>query len=261
MQKAEYSISSINRAFSVLEVLALAKDELGITEIATRLGVYKSTVARTLSTLESNGYVYQNKSNTKFGLGIRLYHLGLAAGNSLAGSTRHVIEPFAKELVERYEEIFNYSRLNTTVDFPSQLLVYKYEPVANILKFSPQVGSSSWAHCSATGKALLAYCEPEYLQRMRQCELKRFTANTVCDWETLLQELEQVRKQGYAIDNEELEIGLTCVGVPIINNTGQQYAISVSGSTNRIRSYPLPELVAALQTTASKIARHMFLQG
>ena len=103
------------------------------------------------------------------------------------------------------------------------------------MSLTPPIGSSTPCHCAAVGKCLLAFSSPEYLKQFIGTPLPSFTANTIVSWDKLLEELEKIRRNGYAYDDEELEIGLTCVAGPIFGRNREAIAaISLSGPRSRV---------------------------
>ncbi|WP_432402942.1 IclR family transcriptional regulator [Wukongibacter sp. M2B1] len=254
MNKNGEIINSIDRALDILMLLYYEQKELGVTEIAKSLGLHKSTVHRTLSTLENKGFVQQNLENGKYWLGMKIYALGMLVGEKMP--LKHIIRPYAKELFERFHEVVNVSVLDkTSQNYPRTILILKEESPDQILRVNPIVGSSSGSHYSAVGKCLLAFSPEKVLDKFKTKELPIYTKNTISNWDDLLKELEDVRIKGYAIDNEELEIGLTCVAAPILDKENNVIAaISISGPTSRIRSDKFEAIVSEVKTIAWKIS-------
>ena len=122
---------------------------------------------------------------------------------------------------------------------------------------TPPAGSLSPPHCSSVGKVLLAYAPLRVLERIAREPLERFTENTVTDPSALVVELESIRQNGYALDREELEVGLTSVAAPIFNHRDEVAgAISLSGPTVRMNPR-LPEIIAGVQGCALEISRNL----
>ncbi|WP_432666291.1 IclR family transcriptional regulator [Wukongibacter baidiensis] len=254
MNKNGEIINSIDRALDILILLYYEQRELGVTEIAKTLGLHKSTVHRTLSTLENKGFAQQNLENGKYWLGMKIYALGMLVGEKMP--LKHIIRPYAKELFEKFHEVVNVSVLDkTSQKYPRTILILKEESPDQILRVNPIVGSSSESHYSAVGKCLLAFSPKKVLDRFQAQDLPIYTKNTISNWDDLLKELEDVRINGYAIDNEELEIGLTCVAAPIVDKENNVIAaMSISGPTSRIRSEKFESIVNEVKNTAWKIS-------
>ncbi len=127
-----------------------------------------------------------------------------------------------------------------------------------MLTVSPPVGSRTPAHCSGVGKVLLAYSDPGVLNKLSKRPLEKFTLNTITDKNKLSCILEEVREKGYAIDSEEIEIGLRCLAAPIVDQQGKvMAAISVSGPVNRITEDRYLEIIQQLQLTSSQISKYL----
>lgn len=254
MNKNGEIINSIDRALDILMFLYYEQNEIGVTEIAKSLGLHKSTVHRTLSTLENRGFVQQNLDNGKYWLGMKIYTLGMLVGEKMP--LKNIIKPYAKELFEKFNEVVNVSVLDKTAEkYPKTIQIFKEESSSQILKVNPAYGLISDSHSSAVGKCLLAFSPKEILYRFKEVELPKHTKNTISSWEELLEELEDVKRKGYAVDNEELEIGLTCVAAPILDKKNTAIAaISLSGPTSRIKSGNFDAIVKEVQGAAYKIS-------
>jgi DNA-binding IclR family transcriptional regulator len=247
-------IQSVDRALEILIFLQNEGKETSVTKIANDMGIYKSTVHRTLMTLEARGFVSRNPSTEKYWLGSRLFGLGKSVEDKL-GLTE-LIRPYAKRLSQKYNEVVNISVLERNPGLPYRsLLVLKEMSDTQLLSVNPAVGSSIDCHCSSVGKSLLAFCEDVDLSVYRDAELAAYTEKTIASYPELLAEIEKVRKQGYAMDCDEQEIGLTCIGAPIFKRNGTALAaISLSGPTSRLLSGDVEEKIAAVRKTAAEIS-------
>lgn len=246
-------INSIDRALDILLLLQQEGREMGVTQIGAALGIYKSTVHRTLATLESKGFVQQNPDNGKYWLGIRLYSLGMLIRERLP--LKNIAYPYGKELSEKFDEVVHISILDkSALAYPKHIIIDKIQGRPQVLSLTPPVGSSAPCHSSAVGKCLLAYSSRQYLERFIGNPLPAFTDKTICDWEVLLAELDTIKRQGYAVDDEELELGLTCIAGPILDrHAGIVAALSISGPTTRVRARS-EEIVEEVQKTARIIS-------
>lgn len=247
-------INSVDRALDILILFYQEKRELGITEISSNLGLHKGTVYRTIHTLQNKGFVQQNTENGKYWLGLRAYAVGMIAGEKMP--LKQIIQPYAKKLSEKFNEVVNVSVLDTTSEkYPRSMLILKEESGTQMLKISPGVGSSSKCYCAGVGKVLLAYSPEEIFDKCKEEDFSSFTDNTIKTWEQLLNQLQDIRIKGYAIDNEEQEIGLTCIAAPILDKNNKAIAaISISGPTTRIKSTNFEETVNEVKNTAAQIS-------
>lgn len=247
-------IQSVDRALEFLIYLYNEGKETSITQMANDLGVYKSTVFRTLTTLEARGFVKKNPETDKYWLGTRLFTLGKSVENKMG--LRDIIGPYATELYELYHEVVNVSVLERNQDdIYKSVIIYKAESPNQVLTVNPPVGSSSECHCSAIGKCLLAFSKDVDLSVYEKHPLNSHTIYTIKTVDSLKSELALIREKGYAIDREELEIGLTCIGAPILDRNGEAVAaISLSGPSSRILAGNLEERIGAVCNIARRVS-------
>ncbi|MDK2822436.1 MAG: hypothetical protein PWQ67_413 [Clostridia bacterium] len=253
MANAKELINSVDRALDILLLLQQEGREMGITQISSALGVYKSTVYRTLVTLENKGFVQQNPDNGKYWLGLRLYSLGMLIKDKL--TIKKLTYPYAKALSDKFKEVVHISILDKNAEvYPKHIIIEKIES-QQVLSLTPPIGSSACCHSSAVGKCLLAFTPGKYLEKFIGNELPSFTKKTITKWDDLLKELEKIKKDGYAIDDEELELGLTCVAAPIIGRDGEAIAaLSISGPTARVKSEKFKEIVKEIKDVTRQIS-------
>ncbi len=246
-------INSVDRALDVLLLLQREGREMGVTQISTALGMYKSTVHRTLTTLENKGFVQQNPDSGKYWLGIRLYSLGMLIRDRLP--LRNIAYPHAKALSEKFDEVVHLSILDKNArSFPQHIIIDKIQGRQQVLSLTPPVGSNAPCHSSAVGKCLMAFSPREDIEKFVGNPLPVFTDKTFGDWGDLVRELDSIKRRGYAIDDEELEIGLTCVAGPILSRDAEIVAaLSLSGPTSRIRAR-FDDIVEEVRRTAGMIS-------
>lgn len=253
-------INSIDRALDILMLLYYEQNELGVTEISKMLDISKSTVHRTLATLENKGFVQQNPSNGKYWLGIKLYALGTLAGEKMF--FKNSIKPYIKELSKKFNEVVNVSILDESKDgLPKTILILREEPKNKRFKINPPIGSSSVVYNSAVGKCLLAFSPntKELLEQYRGSKLNMYTKNTIRTVDELLEHLKDVKEKGYSIDDEEAEIGLTCIAAPIMDTRNKDAiaAISLSGLTSKMNDIGLQKIIEEVKETADRISNRL----
>ncbi len=213
--------------------------------------MHKSTAFRTLATLESRRFVTQDPESGKYSLGVSLFSM------SQKIEFYDVFKPFAQQLVQEFNEAVNVSVLERTQEgVYRSTIVVKEDSKVNVLSVSPRVGTSMDCYCSSVGKCLLAFSRDMDTRSLEKYSFTHFTRNTIVSVHELLKELDRVREAGYAMDNEEQEAGLTCVGVPILNPKGYAVAaMSISGPTSRICSWETSVLVHRLREVAAEISK------
>lgn len=247
------TIVSVDRALDLLILLYKNGEGMGVSEIGRKLDLYKSTVHRTLSTLENKGFVYQNKENNKYWLGLKIYAMGLLIGEKL--SLNDIIKPYAKRLFEEFHEVVNVSILDKFKEGYKSVIILKESENKKVLSVNPDVGSSSDAHSSSVGKCLLAFTNDVDIEKFSNVPMKKHTDNTIVNYDELVEELNNIREKGYSIDNEEQEIGLFCIGAPILDKSGNAIAaISISGPTARMKDNQIDKKISRLVEVAHEIS-------
>lgn len=226
--KSGNTVQSVMRAVEILRCFE-KEPELGITEISRMVGLHKSTTSGLVSTLAQASLLAKNPKTDKYQLGMGLFSLGMLVKHDL----RSVAQPYLIQLVEQSQETVNL----VTQDGPSVVYISKIES-PHSMRICTQIGKNMPMYCTAVGKSILAYLDQEeVLSILDQDPPEKFTENTLTDLDSILKALTDIRAKGYALDQEELEYGLTCVAVPILNKAGKPIAsISVSGPTSRMDS-------------------------
>ncbi|MDK2823123.1 MAG: IclR family transcriptional regulator, regulon repressor [Clostridia bacterium] len=246
-------VQSVDRALSILQVFS-NHEELGVTEISKLIGLNKSTTYGLLNTLFEKGYV-DKRPNGKYCLGLKLLELGQHVQNRL--DVRTVARPFLEELCEKYDETIHLVIFNRGEAY----YVDKVESARSIVNIT-QVGKRVALHASSVGKAILAYMPEEQQEAELTKPLKQYTPNTITDPEKLREHIELVKEKGYALDMEEIELGVRCIGAPIRNYTGEVIgAFSCSAPSTRVSSEKLTEIIEAVKATALTISRNLGYKG
>lgn len=215
---------SVTRALTILNLFNRDKQEWGITEISQELQLPKSTVHGLVKTLEQEQYLSSGDSG-KYRLGIKVFTLGMAYTSNIKLTT--AAEPAVKALTEKYQQTVH------VAIYAGQLAVMVMVARSGSTGIiAPRVGAGITPYCTAVGKVLLAYQTPGYITDYLANEpLMAVTRNTITDANKLRQELEQIKRQGYAIDRGEALLEIGCVAAPIFGIDGQVLAaISLSGS-------------------------------
>ncbi len=253
MEENKPTVQSIDRAIAILDFLYRENREVSISEVSAGTGLFGSTVHRILNTLKQGGFVYQNDSNSKYWLGLKFYSYGDAVKANLPIVS--MVEPIADEIAKKYREtVYMTVPSYESPHLAQQAHILKVSHSSFILRSSPSVGAISPCHVSATGKCLMAYYPEKLLEEYSKTQLPALTPNSVTDWDMLRKELEKIRIHGYAVESEEEELGLTCVAVPILDkNQCVVAAVSLSGPTARIFSFPINEILRDLRRISEKV--------
>jgi IclR family KDG regulon transcriptional repressor len=255
-ERRSSTVQSVERAISILRSFSLEKPERGVTELSRELGLHKSTVSRLMITLERGGLLARNPETERYRLGVDL--IGMAAQVASYMDVREVARPVLRQLAEACQETVNLSVL----DLDQVVNLDQFVPAERQVKNLGRVGRRMHAHSTAAGKVLLACLSPKDLQRILANGLKPYTPYTITDAQQLRRALAQVRQQGYAVAQEELEKGLNVVAAPIYDHTGQAVAsISVAGPAYRITPERFPELAVRVTATAGEISQRLGYRG
>ena len=222
-------VQSVDRTLTILEVLSDYSDGLGITEISERVNLHKSTVYRLLSTLTYKGYVVQDEESSKYKITFKLFELGSKKVDKL--DLLKSSKPYTKMLMESVNEV-----VHLIIREDNEIVYVDKVEANNTISMKSRIGNRAPMYCTATGKAMLAFLpEEEVLKIWKSSKIIRLTENTITDFILYKKELQEIKKIGYAIDDEENEMGVKCVGAPILNIKGDVAgAISVSGPIHRI---------------------------
>lgn len=245
-------IQSVDRALHILDLFDEYNKELKLTEITERMGLHKSTVHSLLKTLQKHRYIEQNMENGKYSLGMKLFERGNYVTQNLD------IRAIAREhLVELSKKTGRTVHL-VILDGKEGIYVDKVESLNATVLYS-RIGRRVPIHSSGVGKALVAFKEPADLEKiLENYEFTKRTARTISDKESLLKELETVRKRGYAVDNEENEPGVYCIALPIKDHSGQvAAAISISTTAGHVTPEELGSTIENLKETANKLSEKL----
>ncbi len=248
MEKNETNIGSVIKAIEIL-FLFTQKHEMSLTEITEKFGMKKSSAYKYLNTLERLKLIEKDPTTKKYRLGIKILELSGVVLENL--ELRRVAKPFLEELARKCNET-----IHLMVERDGEgVYIEKIDSPRTIRMYS-QIGKRLPLHTGAVGKSLLAHMPEEKVNEIISKPLIKFTENTLTDPEKLKEELRKIREKGYAIDNEEVEIGLKCVGAPIRNHMGKVIAsISISGPSTRFMPDKMEEYIKLIKEYAMKISR------
>ncbi len=228
-EKTNYVIQSVAHSLDVLEQFFGEVDELGVTELSKRLKLHKNNVFRLLATLEARGYIEQNKSTENYRLGIKCLHLGhrYIHHMGLVRQARPILAEVAKKC--RESAFVAIARRDGVVPLEAA------EPDDRAVRISAPIGQALPLHCTAIGKAHLAFDAEEQLMSMLPEFLPRYTDRTIVDRAVLLEQLRAVARDGYSVDNGEFFEDVASVAVPIRDYTRSVVgSLAVAGPSYRI---------------------------
>ncbi|MBN1547846.1 MAG: IclR family transcriptional regulator [Syntrophaceae bacterium] len=252
-------IQTIERVSLILEMVGQASQGMSIRDLAVGLNLPKGTIHRILSSLSYFGYIRQDPKTKSYFLGLKFMDLNAQLINQL--DFRKVAEPVLRDLAEKTKQTAHL----VVLDRDEVVYVDKIETQgqAGGLKMASRVGSRNPVHSSSVGKILLSYFSEEALEDFLQKKgLPRRTANTITDPDRFRDHLKIVRNQGYAIDDEENEKGIRCLGAPIFDGKGEPVAaISVSGSIFQMTKEAVQDVIKGeVIAAAAEISRRLGFQ-
>ena len=242
------SVHSVNRAISILQVLAL-RGPTTVTEIATELNVHKSTIFRLLATLDARGLVDQNGTRGRYQLGYGVVQLAAGATRQLDLSviSRRVCEALAEEVGETVDIAINDDNAVLNID---QVIG------AAAMTTVDWVGRRTPLHATSSGKVFLAHMSSTQRDDYLSSTLERFTEHTITDRRELEEQLQTVRDQGYGFTLEEYQIGLAAVAAPIRDIEGRVVAaVGMSGPNFRITADTIPGFAEHVMAAALEISQ------
>jgi len=244
-------VQSFARGLEVIRSFSAGAPRQTLTEVATRTGLTRAGARRILLTLQTLGYV--ESDGKLFSLTARILDLGFAYLSSMP--MWNVAEPVMEELVEQVKESCSAGVLEGT-DIVYVLRV----PTRKIMRNSLGVGSRLPAYCTSLGRMLLAGLpDDEVVALLRASTLEARTRHTLTDVDAVLAKVQQARRQGWCLVNQELEEGLVSIAAPVVNRAGRTIAaLNISGQANRTPSRQMQEaMMPALRAAAAEVSRRL----
>ncbi len=248
---SRYWVPMVGHTFRAIEIISNADKELSLQEVSDRAGITKSSTFRILFTLEKLGYINRNPQNGKYQLGLKILEMAqkLRAGQGIL----QVARPIMEKLQLKFGETVNLATLQN-----GAIVYLEIIEGSHAFRMTGEVGTRAPLHASAVGKVLAAYLPEVTVQTLlADTPLPRLTPNTITNRNALLKMLLQIRNQGFAMDAEEVDLGASCVAMPIFTDGSQAtYALSLSGPTARVKSQQksiLAELTKACQVISEML--------
>lgn len=248
---SDNNVQSIDRALDIIEVLSQENDGLGVTEIASRIGLPKSTAHRIIATMAERGYLSRTDKGV-YKIGLKLIEAVSCYINSLELQTE--ARPYVAQITA---ELGLTSHLGV-LDGDQVVYIEKMDVFSNVRMYS-QIGVRVHSYSCSLGKCLLSNFSANQIRKiMANCSFMRFTKKTLGSVDELLADLDKVRSRGWAIDDEEAEIGHRCIGAPIYDYRGDIIAaISASGPTSILTVDRIEPVAQYVRKQALEISKSM----
>lgn len=240
------------RIFNTIECLA-ASGPMGLQELSSELELNKSTVHRILNSLICMDYVRQDPETLKYSLSFKFCRIStqILSQNNMVD----LAKPYLKQLAEQTGETIHLVQL----DGMNAVYIDKVESAHNTVRLVSMVGKSIPLYCSGVGKAMLAEMPDEKVQYIwEQSDIQKLTDYTVTDFSEFKKLIDNIRKNGYAMDNEENELGVRCIAVSLRSFSGKpSYAISISAPKDRMSDERIGELKEMILETKETILKEV----
>jgi IclR family KDG regulon transcriptional repressor len=248
-------LSSVATAIHLLKAFSEDEVEIGISAMARRLGLAKSTVHRLASTLVSEGLLEQDQESGKYHLGVALFRLGALVRRRMDVSNE--ARPYLYDLREKVNESVHLAIL----DGSEIMYVYNLEST-HAIRMRSDIGVRKPVHCTAEGQAILAFQPAETIERVIAAGLPSRTPRTITSAEKFIKALGLVRQRGCAIEDEESELGMICVAAPIRDDSGAVVAaVGIAGPTMRLSKKAIAGVIPHVIATAEQVSARLGYRG
>jgi IclR family transcriptional regulator, KDG regulon repressor len=251
----EPSNNAIEKALRILLLFTPHNREMGTVAISKKLAFHKATVSRILASLSKLGFIKQNPVTKKFKLGKSAFNLGQAVTQSIqSNNVVHIALPYLDELRDTLKETIVLEVLNEN----EVIMAYIVEGSGPI-RIRGTLGDTRPVHASAGAKAILGFASAAVRKALLKRKLSQFTPNTITDISILRKQLKEIRQQGFAVDCEEVNIGINAVAVPIFDmEQNVVAAVIAAGLSHAIQWEGTLTTVNALKKTAEKISAQLY---
>lgn len=244
------SVQSLDRAFDLLELLCRSSNGLTITELSAETGLHKSTVHRLLAAMCARGYVQHDMSSSAYHAGMRLCEMSGYVIENLDITER------ARKPLENLRRISG-ETVHLVVREESEIVyIQKVESKHSVIRMFTRIGMRRPLYCTGVGKAILSTLSDEEIDMIwKSSEIEKYTAHTIVQKKDFMREITMARKQGFAQDNEEIELGVRCIAAAITDYSGRaSYAISISAPLSRMSDERVETLRKPLAAAKKEIS-------
>jgi DNA-binding IclR family transcriptional regulator len=250
-EPTEYNVRAIERALQILKSFDDHHPERGVSEIAEVVGLHKATTHRILATLMNYGFIERSPDGLKYRLGLELVDLGFKVTRRM--DLRREALPYLKNLALEINEAVDLSIWDQ-----SQVLYIEMIQSNHALTVSASVGQRLPGYCTASGNLFLADLPEDELSKYLQLPMQPFTKNTIVDPVQLKNVLQHVKENGFSVDSEGFEYGVSAVAAPLFNQQNRVVAaVSIPGPASRLTPERMKEITPSLLRTTHEISRRL----
>lgn len=244
------SVQSLDRAFDLLERLCYSHGGMTIGALSAETGLHKSTVHRLLSSMCARGYVQRDAATSIYRASMRLCELSSSIVDNL--DMVDIVRSPLEELGRQTEETVHLA-MQEGQDI---VYIHKVESGSGAIRMFSRIGMRRPLFCTGVGKAILATWPDNEVQSVWQkSDVRPWTEHTIVDEWAFAREIEQVRSRGYALDDEENELGVRCIAAALPDYSGRAtYAISLSAPAGKMTDERIAALLGPLLATRDQIA-------
>ncbi len=249
-------VDSTARLFQIIEFLANSRDWVSLRTMARDLHISPASAYRTLSSLKEIGYVRQDAQDAKYQLTLKI--AGISAQVLDNVQLRQIAHPFLQALTSETNETTHLAILEGT-----EIVYIDKVDNTQAVRMRSRVGQHGHLHSTSVGKSMLAFLpDPHRESVLRHLKLQPLTEHTIVDPEILRGQLSQIRDLGYAVDDEENELGIRCIGSPVYDHAGRiTGAVSISGWTITMTRERIPQLAPQILQTCQRISQELGFTG
>ena len=247
-------VSSLTKGLTVLRALAAINNSAGVSQLSRTTGFAKSTVHRLLTDMSDFGIVRQ-VNDGRYEIGILLFELGSRARAGF--DLRATALPHLQRLRDETSETayLGVGADKTPPDMEGGVIYIEKVESTQAIRMTSELGRRNPLYCTSLGKALLAFSDEELIERfLSETALLPRTPNTITEVRRMGSELARVKRQGFAVDDEEMEVGCRCIGAPVFAEGRVVAAVSIAGPTTRVTADSISHLADAVTRAAGRIS-------
>lgn len=254
----QYHVLAVKRSIQLLNLYASHGPGIGISDIAKLMGIHKSVVHKLLVTMASEGWVYQNPSDSKYYLGLQLLKLSQAVPERFA--FRKIARQIMDNLVAEADETATLTVLDSNFGYG---MCIELVECSHSVRLVSQIGREVPLHAGASGLIMAAHMPSDKIEQLLLSELKCYTPHTITNPLLLRMELDKIKTQGYALTEGQVDYGLVAIAAPILNARGELIAgLNISGPNYRFESIEKKRhLISLVQKYAQLISEAIIYSG